>query len=148
MFFIKILRIRVLAKCGHKTKLKDKVSAFGETIITEIKCRNGKVEYCHKCLEKMTIKCAWCAKPIFIGDPVTLYSSTSLEKMAEHVVIFSEELMQVVGCGRSSCAQTGADYVGIWVPGENGKGIVERIPTMIERSLISISSGGDGIVFR
>lgn len=148
MFFIKFLGIRIVAKCGHKTKLKGKVSAFGETIITEINPRKGKVEYCHKYLEKMAIKCAWCAKPIFIEDPITLYSTTCLDKMPEHTVIFSEELMQVVGCGRSSCAQTGADYAGIWVPGENGKGMVERIPTMIERSLISISSGGDGIVFR
>lgn len=138
----------MVAKCGHRTKLRDKVTAFGETVITKIKPKNGKIKYCHKCLEKMAIQCAWCALPIFIGDPITLYSPKDLchDKVPDYAVIFDEKLLQLVGCSRSNCASTGADYAGFWVPGENGKGKVDRIPTMIEQLLSSIFSGGDGIV--
>ena len=150
MFFKKILGLRVTAECGHKTSFKDKVTAFGETIITNMKPQNGKVEYCHKCLEKMVIQCAWCSLPIFIGDSITLYSNSYPNKIPDHAVIFDEKLMQMVGCGRSNCASTGADYAGFWAPGKNGNGKskVDRVPTIIEQSLISLSSGGDGIIIR
>ena len=148
MFLKRILGIRIVAGCGHKTKFKDKVTAFGETIITSINPRSGKVDYCHECLGKMAIQCAWCAKAIFVGDSITLYSpkDTTEIKVPDYAVIFDEKLLQLVGCGRSSCASTGADYAGFWIPGENGKGEVNRTPTMIEQSLISMSLGGDGIV--
>jgi hypothetical protein len=125
MWFFK----KYLARCGHKTKKKDKVTAFGETITTEVPLVDGKIEYCHKCLEKMAIRCAWCGKPIFIGDPVTLYSLTNgTKEMPKHAVCHDKKLNQYVGCLRCDCADTGADRAGFWVP----PGVVERIPTPYE----------------
>ncbi|MBU1289698.1 hypothetical protein KKG85_00400, partial [Patescibacteria group bacterium] len=58
---------KIVAECGHTTKRKDKIVAFGEGTITEITFEDGKTPYCHQCLEKMAIRCAWCGHVIFIG---------------------------------------------------------------------------------
>ena len=148
----RVLGIKVTAKCGHKTRLKDTVSAFGEKIKTQIKPKKGcGIDYCHKCLEKMAIQCAWCGKPIFIGDPVTLYSPKDSDKSkipsyATLFNVFNYESLQLVGCGRSTCADTGADYAGIWIPGENGIGKVYRRPIMFAMSLASMNNGGNGVI--
>jgi len=137
----------VATKCGHETKLKDKVTAFGESTETVIKM--DKPEYYHRCLKKMAIQCAWCKRPIFIGDPVTLYTPTEKDfKKPEHAVIYNENPLQLVGCGRTSCADTGADYAGIWVPEKKDKGKVHRRPTMIEESIADLQKSGDGVIIR
>lgn len=137
----------VAVKCGHKTKIKDVVESFGEKIKTEIKLKKGGiVDYCHKCLEKMAIQCAWCGKPIFIGDYVTLYSPVDKSKLSEYAVIFNNELMQVVGCARETCADTGADYAGIWVSWEDGTGKVNRFPSLIEMALNGSINGKDNAI--
>src|SRR3990167_8158280 len=69
----------------------------------------------------------------FLGDSITLYSNSYPNKIPDHAIIFDEKLMQIVGCGRSNYASTCADYAGFWVPVENGKGKVDRVPTIIER---------------
>lgn len=121
---------KIIAQCGHQTKLEDKVSAFGETTITIIKPdEDGKVEYCHRCLEKMAIQCAWCGKAIFIGDPVTLYTPVNKDfAISPHAVIFSKDPLQLVGCLRWDCAESGVDRAGFWLP----PGQVYRVPTPLE----------------
>jgi len=124
-----VLGKKLVAKCGHETKLKDKVTAFNQTIKTKIRPNeDGSVDYCHTCLGKMAIACAWCEKPIFIGDVVTLYSSDNNEEfnIPESAIIYDKECMSFVGCGRTTCADTGADYAGFWIPDENEKGKVHR----------------------
>ncbi|MCK5021723.1 MAG: hypothetical protein KAR54_00535 [Candidatus Pacebacteria bacterium] len=124
-----------IAKCGHKTRIKGKISAFGETITMKMLVnKDGSVEYCLECIGKMAILCAWCKKPIFIGSSITLYSPRNKDEfeLPENAVIYDKERMAVVGCGRTTCAETGADYAGQWIPDEDGKGKVHRRPTIIE----------------
>ena len=77
----------------------------------------------------MAIQCAWCGEPIFIGDPITLYTPHRDFQIPAHAVVHSENPLQLVGCLRWGCADTGADRAGFWLPGENGKGCVRRVPT-------------------
>ncbi|MCK4918671.1 MAG: hypothetical protein KAS02_02720 [Candidatus Pacebacteria bacterium] len=140
-----------IAKCGHKTKIKGKITAFGQTTITKMPVnKDGSVDYCLDCIGKMAIRCAWCKEPIFIGDIITLYSPRDKDKftLPENAVIYNEERMSVVGCGRTTCADTGADYAGSWIPDENGKGKVHRRPTMIEQSMANLTEGGNGVIIQ
>lgn len=133
-------------ECGHETKLKGKVSAFGENVVTKIKPdKNGNAKYCHDCLSDMAILCAWCERPIFIGNPITLYSTRKDDfKVPNHASIYKEDPITLVGCGRTDCADTGADYAGTWIP----PGKVKRTPSMIEQSMADLQKGGDGFVVR
>ncbi len=119
----------IMANCGHLTKLIDRVSAFGDETETEIKIFPGEQPaYCHRCLEKMACRCVWCGRTIFIGDPITLYTPNGDYVRPSYAIVYSENPLQIVGCGRSDCADTGADYAGFWLP----PGKVERQSTPIE----------------
>ena len=131
--------------------MSGKVTAYGESITTVIRPnQDGTVDYCHKCLEKMAIRCAWCTKPIFRGDTITLYIpiEDSTYKLLESAVMYDKERMQVVGCGRTTCAESGADYCGTWVPGENCVGQVQRYNSAIEQSMLDMQKSGNGVVIR
>ncbi|MDK2899472.1 MAG: hypothetical protein PWQ10_659 [Patescibacteria group bacterium] len=122
-------------KCKHRTKRKGNVSAFGETTSTTMPINeDDSVDYCLECIGKMAIRCAWCGKTIFIGDPVTLYIANK-SNMPDYAMIYSEsstELSKVIGCLRPSCADTGGDISGFWMPSEDGKGHVHRIKSVYE----------------
>lgn len=146
------LRRYMATICGHHTKRTGKISAFGHTVTTKMPINEeGSVDYCLDCIAKMAIRCAWCGHPIFIGRPITLYSPISDNfKIPEHAVVYEREPLQLVGCLRWDCAETGADRAGFWMPGEDGKGCVERVPTVYEMvlatkgsSAIHISNTGD-----
>lgn len=120
---------QLMAKCGHRTRLKDKVSAFGEYALSTLSInKDGSMDYCHKCIEKMAIQCAWCGKSIFIGDAVTLYSPNKKYEVPEHTIVYSQDPLRLVGCMRGNCADTGADQSGFWIP----PGEVKKVPTVIE----------------
>ncbi len=120
-------------KCGHRTKLAGQVSAFGQTITTKMSMnKSGSVDYCLDCIAKMAIQCAFCGDPIFIGDPITLYTPRDGFQIPDHAVVYREEPLQLVGCLGSNCADTGADRAGFWLPGENGKGRVQRVKAAYE----------------
>lgn len=113
--------------CGHKTRQKGDVAAFGVTITTEMPLKDGTVDYCLECIAKMAIQCAWCSLPIFIGDPITLYFSSKPDFVVpDHAVVYNEQTKELVGCLRMDCASTGADRAGFWLPDEQGHGHVER----------------------
>jgi hypothetical protein len=136
---------KILAtQCGHKTKIKDWVHAFGEKSQIKVPVNDNKTLYCHACLEKMTIQCAWCGKPIFIANPVTLYSPRDKNhKMPEHAVQFNKEHNSYVGCLRWDCEPMAAcDRAGFWYP----PGVVERVPSPIEMCLQNMREGGDGVI--
>ncbi len=141
------------AKCGHRTKRCGSVSVFGCTITMKMpKNKNGSADYCLDCIAKMAIRCAWCRNPIFIGDPITLYSpgpragffsSKELNEaqkererkefvVPDGAVVYREKPLTVVGCLGWNCADTGGDRAGFWLPGEDGKGCVQRVPTVLE----------------
>lgn len=110
---------------------------------TALKCghrmpRFGRLsnDYCLDCIEEMKIQCAWCNGPISIGEPITLYTpGTGDFQIPLHAVVFNKSPLQLVGCLRMDCAETGADRAGFWVPGEAGRGKVHRVPTAIEAIL-------------
>lgn len=132
------LRRYMATICGHHTKRTGKISAFGHTITTKMPINEeGSVDYCLNCIAKMAIRCAWCGNPIFIGRPITLYTPVSDNfKIPEHAVVYEREpSLQLVGCLRWDCAEAGADRAGFWVPGEDGKGRVERVPIVHEMVL-------------
>ncbi len=145
-YFFRSLKRRMIdaTKCGHKTKIKDSVTAFGQTTVTQVPVsKDGTTPYCHKCLEKMAIRCAWCGKPIFIGDPITLYSPMDKDrKMPDYAVVHNKEHNSYVGCFRWDCAQTGADRAGLWYP----PGKVHRVPTAFEMLLSNAEEGKAGAV--
>lgn len=115
MKFFDIFKKKTAAACGHEARMKDRISAFGESCESKILIVDGKIEYCHRCLEKMAIKCAWCGKVIFVGMPITLYCAKEDFILPESAVWFNEELRQPIGCGQ--CAELGpADWMGYWVP--------------------------------
>lgn len=120
-------------KCGHRTKQSGRVSAFEQTItVTMPQNQNGSMDYCLDCIGGMAIQCAWCGDPIFIGEPITLYTPRSDFQVPEHAVVYNKEPIQLVGCLSGNCAETGIDRAGFWMPGENGKGSVWRVPTVLE----------------
>ena len=117
--------------CGHKTKQKGKVSAFGVTITTEMPLKDDTVDYCLDCIAKMAIQCAWCGLPIFIGNHITLYFSSKPDFVVpDHAVVYNQKTLELVGCLRMDCASTGADRAGFWLPDEQGHGHVERTASM------------------
>jgi len=64
------------AECGHKTKLSGIAKAFGAEKQYNLKVEDGKIRICLQCLGDAAIRCTWCGKTIFPGDPVTLYTPT------------------------------------------------------------------------
>lgn len=134
MKFFAIFRRKLMADCGHKTLRTDRVTAFGTSCKTKIPINNGRTDYCHRCLEKMAIRCAWCGEVIFIGDPVTLYSPRDAEcQMPEYAVLYNKDHNSYVGCLRWNCAETGADRAGFWYP----PGRVVRTPSPLEVAMQS-----------
>jgi hypothetical protein len=133
---------KIVANCGHKTKKKDRVRAHNGSTITTLPIKNKKTPYCHRCIEKMAIRCAWCGKVIFIGDPVTLYTKIDGCQIPKHAVFYKQNPIQLVGCLRWGCAETGADRAGFWMP----PGKVCRIPTACEMCLLDMQAGGNGVV--
>lgn len=148
-------------KCQHRTKRCGRVSAFGHSIITRMpKNASGTIDWCLACIAKMAIRCAWCGRPIFIGDPITLYSpgpkanffsshepsEAQQARVQEHfkvpgdAVIYSERPLTLVGCLGWSCADTGGDRAGFWMPGGDGRGKVMRVPTA-EEVLLGLGEG-------
>ncbi len=110
-----VFKKKIMAGCGHETLVKDRVSAFGASREVKVPVVDGKTDYCHRCLEKMAIKCAWCDGVILIGMPITSYVAKKNFVLPEHSVWFDEEQRLPVGCGR--CAEMGpADWTGIWAP--------------------------------
>lgn len=121
------------AKCGHPTGLNGSVTVCGETLPGKL-CLNsqGQIPYCHKCLEAMAIPCAWCGKAILVGDPITLYSPRDKSyQPPPGAVVYQQKPLQLVGCIRWDCAETGADRSGFWHP----PGQVYRVASALEMVL-------------
>lgn len=127
----------ILADCGHLTKAVDVLTVFGYGCTTRLPIIGGHTAYCHACLAKMVIRCAWCGQPIFVGDPVTLYTPGQNFVLPEYAQIYRRDPLQIVGCLRWNCAATGADRAGFWVP----PGQVKRVQSPLERAIAA-----DGIV--
>jgi len=134
-FLKRFITVRA-TECGHKTRLCDKIEVIGkdgETKNIEIEITTIKPSHCHKCVEKMAIRCAWCGEPILVGDPITLYKPKDNFKIPEYAMVYKENTKQVVGCLRRKCCYSGADRSGFWViPGK-----VERVLSPFEQALMT-----------
>jgi hypothetical protein len=130
LFFIMVLvsisflekKIRKFSamRCGHTTKRKGKVFAFGEERTLQIpKNEEGGVDHCLHCLAGMSTRCAWCGRPIFIGDPITLRAPEDPEYKPpyhEYKVFYCKKPYKLVGCLRNGCAESESDKAGFWHP--------------------------------
>lgn len=59
------------------------------------------------------VKCAWCGKNIMVGMPVTLFTPAAKNFITpEHAVVYNKSPLQLVGCMRETCADTGLDVAG------------------------------------
>lgn len=81
-----------------------------------------------------SIKCAWCGKIILCGDPITLYTPCQKDfKIPKHAVVYKKSPLQLVGCLRWNCAESGVDRAGFWLfPGK-----VQRALSPIEECFAS-----------
>lgn len=142
MFFLNLFCGKIMAQCGHETKIWDICAAQGEKHIIKMIPQNGQLPYCHKCFSAMTIRCAWCGKPIFPGEPVTLYAAGENFRVPDYAVVFNKKPLQVVGCLRVRCADTGADRMGFWMP----PGQVLRVQSPMEQMIQRFSQNGENRV--
>lgn len=116
--------------CGHTAKRKTVITVHD---VQHVYILNKKREYCPQCWKKAVIKCAWCGKTIFPGDPITLCAPTDEDcEFYPHAVIYkTTPCLQVVGCLSSHCCNVFADRSGFWImPGK-----VQRIISPIEMAL-------------
>ena len=132
------LGIQTTAECGHKTKWRGIVGPYDDRREINLHSeKNGKPDYCLKCIENTTIRCAWCNEIILPNDPITLYGAENdggfVPKKWVQIYNNDGKSTTYVGCLRWDCAETGADRAGFWrMPGK-----VERHPTPIEECLNS-----------
>jgi len=134
---------KIIADCGHETKRKDRISSFGESAVMQLLIKKGKTPYCHRCIEKMSIRCAWCGRVIFISEPITLYIPLAKGfKIREYAVVYNKEPLQLVGCLRQGCAEMFADRSGFWL----SPGKVKRVPNGIEILMEHSKEGKGGAV--
>lgn len=124
-------------ECGHLAARIAVVWLGEESIITDMGSMPAPT-YCGTCLASMAIRCAWCGRAIFIGDPVTLYfqSSGELHILPDRAVVYDQARKTLVGCLGRNCADTGADRAGFWMPDpENpGQGYVELHESLYSRA--------------
>ncbi|MDD4290323.1 MAG: hypothetical protein PHH83_03570 [Patescibacteria group bacterium] len=116
-FFLRTFRKKIPAKCGHYTHLKDVITFNGFSSIIKIMDKN--VPYCHKCLEKMTIRCIWCGNPIFIGNLITLQNPKGTFKIPKYAIKNNDFPGGYVGCKRKSCCDMLGELIALWTaPGK------------------------------
>lgn len=131
-------------ECGHSTKIQGQITALGETVQMSLPVKMNRTGYCHTCLGRMTIQCAWCNAPIFIGDEVSLYIADKEQSLPEGAREYFHEgrVRSFVGC--VGCADLGPfDAQGIWMP----PGVVERMPSATEQALVAFRQGAQAAVF-
>ena len=123
-------------KCGDMTKRTGRIYAFGKSTTMKMPMNDrDSVDWCLDCVAKMTIQCAWCKLPIFIGNPITLYVATGGIGDRAHAVVWTQNPLRLVGC--MDCADTLTDQGGFWLPDEKGNGSVCVQKTIYEMFLVS-----------
>jgi hypothetical protein len=130
--------------CGHRTKKEGATESFGERYVMGMPlAKNCRPDYCLECIGKMAIRCGWCGKPIHIGDLVTPYlAKPDMPDYTRYHQDSPTNSRTLVGCPRTTCADTGADYHGSWIP----PGKVARFPSIIERLAGAVAVGDDCVV--
>lgn len=111
-------RFLPVAGCGHSTRRKGRVTAFGETVVLETPLdAQGKPYICLECLGKMSIRCAYCHGAIFPFDSITLYAPGTLFEPGEESVTVGKNPVRFVGCMRSACLSGSKGFFSaVWLP--------------------------------
>jgi hypothetical protein len=105
---------------GKRTKRRGFLRAGEEVRFCTLPLVDGKVKYTLEEIESMTIRCAWCGCPIFIGDLVTVTAPRDpLFCVPEGAFVQSWDPLTVVGCDRDTCTDTCMEICGQWQPNES-----------------------------
>jgi hypothetical protein len=109
------LRTTVVASvCEHETKVKGLITTpFGAVTVYRMP---PQPDYCLRCLGQMSVQCACCGKPVWIGDKVTLYQPDRASKLPKYVYRLHKDSNYFVACTRSECAKTRKSVSGRWLP--------------------------------
>lgn len=105
--------LKVASVCYHATNRASAVKFSGRKLFLIF---SKDFEYCIDCMSSMAIPCAYCKRPIFPGDPVTLY----VPEVPPSGLLYNGS---PIGC--IHCAEMGlADAMGKWV----APGTVKIVP--------------------
>lgn len=107
------LRCIPATKCRHRTRARGLVHSSGEVRSIGLPVKGGEAGYCLDCIARMTIRCAWCGKPIFIGDRITLFGDTEDRRLWPQAC--RDDSGRYIGCLRRCCAAADQS-AGRWVP--------------------------------
>lgn len=121
-------RTYVASLCGHTTRLIATVQAFDYKAEVELPQNERQLPmYCASCLGKLSIRCAWCCRPIFVGDPVTLHKTKDDFLVPDESQEFSYAPLRLVGCMHEDCADISDPMSGFWRIDSRGKCVVGEI---------------------
>lgn len=118
-------RKKIYAGCGHETYCKDWVEAYNEKRLVDLIMDRCSIMYCHQCLSKMAIRCAWCGRVIWLDDRVRLRLNFDNIKMPDYarVVPYSfGNRPEYIGCALLDCnglrknRPEESEPVGFWKP--------------------------------
>lgn len=118
---------RYACGCGHRSRYKVGHKVDGYRGIWTL---GKKRDYCARCWFAAAIKCAWCGKTILPESAITLMAPAAADfKIPDHAVVYKRTPhLQLVGCLRWNCADSGMDRAGFWVmPGK-----VHRVVSPLE----------------
>ena len=107
-------------KCGHRTKFSGNLVAFERSKVSVLPIRqDGTTAHCHRCQAEMTIRCAICGKPIFVGDRIMRYYPDKNKILPKHARRHSEEPGTYIACSRQTCFDPYSYRMERWVsPGK------------------------------
>lgn len=118
----------IASMCGHTTKLVETLHAFEEKAVVELPQNNRQLPmFCGSCVSKRSIRCAWCSRPIFVGDPVTLHRAPDDFEVPIESRVFSHDPRRLVGCMHPDCIEISDPMSAFWRVGDDGTCIVAEI---------------------
>lgn len=114
--------LRYTAMCGHKTKDPARLSFAGwKSGLVSLPRQQEKIYYCSSCLERMTVLCAWCCRPIFVGEAVTAYQPLENFEPPLLAQVYEKDSTRLIGCSRPDCLSSPTDIIGRLVPNDARK---------------------------
>lgn len=130
----------ISARSGKPTKRSGYITAHGETGFIEMELNaHGTVDWTLGEIAEMTILCAKCSKPIFIGESVVLRTPMNPEfQIPSHAVVHQKQPLELVCCARWECCDSGAEINALWQPDPNvtaNKGHAVRQKSLLERMM-------------
>jgi hypothetical protein len=103
---------------------------------------NDCPDYCLDCVSKMSIRCAWCAEPIHVGDEISFYSPIEPYLSRRSPIIGHTKVGgRYIGCTKCKLQKSDSGPSGIWsLP---GKVLAYPINETKELPIKSISNPSD-----